>query len=272
MNYRYQERLRILTIDSALYRDGAIAKGDLDASANELNYLKGLKSLSKERLSTDEEYRELQLRRIDKSIELMERNLEAITRNLENLTITALIDGQISQFSHEIGESKTKGVSLGRIDVIDSFTVSAPVDQYYLNRVNFGQEATAEINEKTYELSVSKIFPAIENGQFEIHLKFLGEQMENPRRGQNVRIRLKLSATKKALKVPKGGFYGSTGGRYAYVINKEGIAEKRTISLGAQNPEYFEVISGLDENEEVIISSYESFGDSETLNIIDKSL
>jgi HlyD family secretion protein len=173
----------------------------------------------------------------------------------------------MSQFSHEIGETKQKGESLGRIDVLDSFLVSAPVDQFYLNRVSVGQEAFADLNGAEYGLEVFKIFPAVENGQFEIHLRFTEAEIPNPRRGQNVRVRLSLSATEQALKIPKGGFYGSTGGRFVYVLSEEGVAVKREIELGAQNPEFYKVVSGLEEGEQVILSSYESFGDSETIEI-----
>lgn len=267
VQYRYQERLRTFTIDSALYSEGAIAKGDLEASANELLYLKGLIDLTRERLDTDEAYRRMQLGQIDQSIELMGRNLEAIRRSLDDLEIKALIDGQMSQFSHEIGESKVKGEGLGRIDVLDSFIVSAPVDQYYLNRVSIGQEAIAESNGSDYAMEVTKLFPAVENGQFEVHLRFVDGEMDQPRRGQNIRVRLRLSATENALRLPKGGFYGSTGGRYVYVLDEDGVARKRSTELGAQNPEYYEVKSGLEEGETVILSSYESFGDSELIEI-----
>ncbi|MCZ4407239.1 HlyD family efflux transporter periplasmic adaptor subunit [Cryomorphaceae bacterium 1068] len=267
VQYRYQERVRTFAIDSSLYKQGAIPKGDLDASANELIYLKGLIDLTRERLETDEAYRRMQLGRIDQSIELMERNLEAIRRSLDDLVIRAPISGQMSQFSHEIGETKQKGESLGRIDVLDSFLVSAPVDQFYLNRVSIGQEAIADLNGVGYELEVYKIFPAVENGQFEVHLRFTEAKIPNPRRGQNVRVRLSLSATEEALRIPKGGFYGSTGGRFVYVLTDEGLAQKREIELGAQNPEFYKVLRGLEEGEQVILSSYESFGDSETIKI-----
>jgi HlyD family secretion protein len=267
VKYRYQERVRTFAIDSNLYRQGAIPKGDLDASKNELMYLKGLIDLTRERLETDESYRRMQLGRIDQSIELMERNLDAIRRSLDDLVIKAPIAGQMSQFSHEIGETKQKGESLGRIDVLDSFLVSTPVDQFYLNRVSIGQEAIADLNGAEYGLEVYKIFPAVENGQFEIHLRFTDNEIPNPRRGQNIRVRLSLSAMEEALRIPKGGYYGSTGGRFVYVLDDEGTARKREIELGAQNPEYYKVLSGLEEGEQVILSSYESFGDSETIKI-----
>jgi len=267
VQYQYGEQLRTYAIDSALHAQGAIPQNELAASKNELVYLRGLIDLTRERLKTDESYRRMQLGRIDNSVELMERNLDAIRHSLDDLVIRAPISGQVSQFSHEVGDSKNKGEDLGRIDVLDSFVVEAPVDQYYLNRVSLEQTATAEFGGSSYEMKVSKIFPAVENGQFLVHLKFVGEEIANPRRGQNIRVRLHLSAVKQALRLPKGAFYGSSGGRFVYVLDEDELALKRFVELGAQNAEFYQVLSGLEPGERVILSSYDSFGGAESVQL-----
>lgn len=270
VNYLLREQKRQFGIDSALCRDGAIARADFDESKNQLKYLKERLRLLKERKVTDEAYRQSQLHRIDSSIELMERNLEAIRKTLDNLTIKAPISGHISQFDHEIGESKNRGETLGRVDVLDSFLIAAPVDQYYLNRVHIGQKAIADLGGRDYGATVSKIFPSVENGQFTVHLKIVGEYaVGNLRRGQNTRVRLELSAKEKALLLKRGGFYQSSSGNYVYVLSENGQAEKRKIKLGSQNPRYFKVLEGLNEGENVITSSYASFGDAELIEITD---
>jgi len=270
VTYLLTEQQRQFAIDSVLHRDGAIARADYDESKNQLNYLKERLRLLKERKVTDEAYRQSQLHRIDSSIELMERNLNAIRKTLENLTIKAPISGHISQFDHEIGESKNRGETLGRVDVLDSFLIAAPVDQYYLNRVHIGQKAIADLGGRDYGATVSKIFPSVENGQFTVHLSILGEYtVGNLRRGQNTRVKLELSAKEKALMLKRGGFYQSSSGNYVYVLNDDGHAEKRKIKLGSQNPRYFRVLEGLNEGENVITSSYASFGDAEIIKITD---
>lgn len=266
--YKLLERKRQFSIDSALYEQGAIAQTLFDESLNELVYLQGRKTLLHERMTTDEIYRTSQLGRIDQSIDLMERNLEAIRMNLENLTIKAPITGQISQFDHELGETKNRGENLGRVDVLDAFLISAPIDQYYLNRVHANQEAVSDLSGRAYNTSISKVFPAVEAGQFEVHLIFdSSEAPENLRRGQNARVKLELSAKEQAVMIKRGGFFQSTGGKYVFVIDDNGKAVKRPIELGSQNPEYIKVISGLEKGEKVITSSYDDFGDTEIIYI-----
>ena len=268
VNYQFLEQKRQFSIDSILFRDGAIAKSDFDESKNQLSYLNERLALLNERQETDENYRQSQLQRIDSSIQLMERNLGAIHKTLDNLTIKAPISGHISQFDHEIGESKNRGEALGRVDVLDSFLIAAPVDQYYLSRVHISQKAIADIGGRDFPVEVTKIFPSVENGQFTVHLSFIGAyDVDHLRRGQNIRVKLELSAKQKALLLKRGGFYQSSSGKYVYVLNEDHTAQKRSIDLGSQNPRYFKVLEGLSEGEKVITSSYEGFGDAEIIKI-----
>ncbi len=66
--------------------------------------------------------------------------------------------------------------------------------------------------------------------------------------------------------IPRGLFYQSTGGNWIFVIDESGSkAYKRQIKIGRQNPQYYEVIEGLEQGEKVITSSYDRYGDNEVL-------
>jgi HlyD family secretion protein len=75
-----------------------------------------------------------------------------------------------------------------------------------------------------------------------------------------------LSDVSEGLLLAKGGFFQSTGGNWAYVVDKSGgMAEKRKIRVGRQNTQVYEILEGLEAGERVITSSYESYGDIERL-------
>ncbi len=90
---------------------------------------------------------------------------------------------------------------------------------------------------------------------------------QNIRRGQNVQVRLELSAVKQALLVSRGSFSQSNGGKYVYVV-EGGEAFRRQVKLGNQNPEFIEIIEGLSKGEKIITSSYNAFGDAEKIILI----
>ncbi len=266
--YEKQTMERQYEIDTNLYASQVIARQQYEDSQDRYRYLEKKQALLVGNFEKDEAFRNLQVQRIDQSIEMMERNLAAIRSNLENLTVKAPIAGQLTSFEAEIGESKMKGENLGRIDVLDGYVVKAQVDEHYLARVRPGQTATFEKSGKKYKMQVSKVFPEVINNQFTVEFEFLDSIPENIRRGQTLGLRLALSNSKHAVIVPRGAYYSSTGGKWVYVV-KDKEAIKRQVHLGRQNPDFIEVLDGLNPGEEIITSSYDNYSDYDELVIED---
>ncbi len=234
------------------------------------NYFKDLeqKQLAEENWQKDSVLKQSQLEQINASIERLQTNLGLIRENLDNLTVKAPISGQLTSLDAEIGQSKTPGSRLGQIDAMDGYKVRADIDEFYIARVSKGLKATAEIDGSEYKLIVAKVFPEVTNGKFEVDMEFSDKTPDGIRRGQTLQIRLQLSDRTKALLLPRGGFYQKTGGQWVFILNGSGSeAVKRQISLGRQNPDYFEVLSGLQPGDKVITSSYDNFGDVDKLII-----
>jgi len=247
-----------------LYDDGVYtlkeyqdAKRDFDFSSKQL-----LISLELQRL--DSISAEEQKRQIAASVERMRANLSQLQSNMEKLTVKAPADGVLTSFNVEIGETKSAGERLGQIDIVDGYKMRANIDERYVSRVVPGQEAELDFNGKTYTLYVNKIYTGVTGGAFQVDMFFSGEVPDNIKRGQTIQMRLQFSTPTEALILKRGGFFQQTGGNWVYVLDPSGkIAIKRNIKLGRQNTKYYEVLEGLEEGEEVIVSSYENFGDKD---------
>ena len=195
------------------------------------------------------------------AVERMERNLEIVGRRLDNLTVRAPVSGQLTMLKAEVGESKGAGGRLGQIDMIDGFKVRATIDEHYIDRVGRGQRG--QNDDESYSLVIRKVYPEVKEGRFEVDLVFEGAAPEGIRRGQTLHIRLELGDLEETVQVARGGFYQATGGHWAYVLNPAGErATRRSIALGRQNPRVYEVLEGLEPGEQVITSSYETFGEN----------
>jgi len=144
--------------------------------------------------------------------------------------------------------------------------VEAQIDEHYIDRVKPDCPGRFEMDDDSYGLKTSKIYPEVKQGMFEIDLSFAGELPESLRRGQTLHIKLELGDVYQATLVERGGFYQETGGNWIFVLDQAGQqAVKRDIALGRYNPSHYEVVSGLNLGERVITSSYDSFGDAEIL-------
>ncbi len=249
-----------------LYEKEVISLEEYENAERDYNYTLKKLDIAKRTLEHDSIYTATQMAGIKESIERMQHNLKLVSRNLDNLTIRAPINGRLSSFNVERGETKTAGENIGQIDVLDGYKLQARIDERYLNRTFIGQKAEFEYSGEKYELEISKIYSTITGGAFDADLNFKGEEPEGIRRGQTLQLRLEFSGVADAIKIPRGGFYQETGGNWIYVVDPSGNhATKRPIRIGRQNINHYEVLEGLEPGEKVIVSSYDAFGGKDRL-------
>ncbi|MCK4765275.1 MAG: HlyD family efflux transporter periplasmic adaptor subunit [Candidatus Aminicenantes bacterium] len=249
-----------------LYKEDLISKKEYEDSKDEFEYLEKKKEITLESQQQDLKFSEEQVRHLDASVNQMQKNLGLLKQQLENLTVRAPVTGQLTSLEAEVGESKTQGVRFGQVDEEEGFLVRAEIDEHYINRIETGRKGNFPFDNKTYELSVKIVYPEVKDGKFEVDLIFSGQEAQGIKRGQTLHIKLQLSEMSEAILLARGGFYQTTGGNWVFVVDAAGgFAVKRTIRLGRQNPEFFEVLEGLQPGEKVITSSYENYGDIERL-------
>ncbi|KAF5067712.1 Multidrug resistance protein MdtA [anaerobic digester metagenome] len=205
-------------------------------------------------------------RQISLSMERMNNNLALLKKNMDNMTIKSPVDGKLSSFLVEIGQTKVSGEHLGQIDMMDGIKLRANIDERYTSRVFTGQEASCDLGNKTYELEISKIYTNVTGGTFQVDLLFKDEEPAEVKRGQTIQLKVKFSGASDALILRRGGFFQETGGNWIYVLDpSEEYAVKRSIRIGRQNATHYEVLEGLEAGEKVIVSSYDNFNAKEKL-------
>lgn len=218
-----------------------------------------------ERIVQDRCFRELQIKSLDENIANMKRSLILVRERLENLKIKAPIDGQLGNLDAQIGQSIDAGERIGQVITAD-LKIQAPIDEHYVERVMPKLPAGFERDGRNYRLAVTKVYPEVKEGQFKTDLIFTDNRPENIRAGQTYHINLQLGDPVISLLVPRGSFFQVTGGDWIYVLDKDGAtARRRRIGIGRQNPQYYEVLEGLQEGERVVTSGYDVFGDNERL-------
>jgi HlyD family secretion protein len=224
--------------------------------------------LTYEAYRNDSISRASQKKQLSDSERRMNQSLDGVGHILDNLAVRAPITGQLSTEQLEVGQSISPGQRYGQIDILDKFKVRVQIDELYLPRVYTGLKGTFNFSGSGYELEIGKIYPNVTAGRFEVDMFFTDQVPSGIRRGQTVRIRLELGESEQAVLLPTGGFYKDTGGNWVFVVNQStGKAERRNIRLGRKNPEFYEVIEGLQTGEKVIVSGYENFGKNEVLNL-----
>ena len=264
------EAKRIFDLNQGLYDKGVIARQVFESSKNDYNYQTERMKLAIQVLAEDSISAKLEVSQAKNSYARTEKVLELVRKKVGDLVVRTPIGGQLTSLDAEIGQSITKGTRLGQVDVLSGFKVRVGIDEHYISRIYNGQTGTFELGNKSYTLIIKKVFTQVANGRFQVDMKFEGDVPEGIRRGQNLQIRVALSAEKEALLVAKGGFFQKTGGNWVFKVSENGdSAYKVDILLGSQNTEYYEVLSGLQPGDRVITSSYDNYGDVEELVLKD---
>ncbi|MBC8111530.1 MAG: HlyD family efflux transporter periplasmic adaptor subunit, partial [Verrucomicrobia bacterium] len=262
---------RIYTTNKKLFDQKVIGSQEFQQSLNSYNYQVRRKKLVQQTLHQDSLLTKQQISQMQESVSRTQVALGLMRKKAEDLTVKAPVAGQITSLNAEIGESKTRGQRLGQIDVLDGFKIRADIDEHYISRVFTGLEAGFDFAGKNYRLKIKKIFSQVTNGRFQVDMQFVGKVPEGIRRGQTLQIRLALGDETQAVLLAKGGFYQQTGGNWVFKVNENGTKAYRVnVQLGRQNPEYYEVMEGLNAGDKVVTSSYENYGEMQELVLNNK--
>ena len=250
----------------SLYDDGLISKEEFLKAEEDYQLSASRLKLVENRAKQDSLYRSVEITQMQESLENMRQNMMMIRKRKDNLTIKAPIDGELGLLDVVLGQSVAAGSKIGQINNLDSYKIEAQIDEHYIDRVSAGLDATFERQSERYQAQIRKVYPEVRDGKFKADFKFVGQQPENIRSGQTYYLNLQLGQPVEAILIPRGAFYQKTGGKWIYVVSADGSkAMRRDIRIGRQNPQYYEVLDGLEAGEKVITSSYDNFGDSDVL-------
>ena len=264
----YKEAKRIYEANKQLFDKRVISQQEFQESLNAFEYQKERKRLTQQILQQDSISKAQSLEQSRQTYDRTQSALALMRRKVGDLVVRAPVDGQLTSFDAEIGQNKNPGERLGQIDVLSGFKVRADIDEHYITRIYPDLTGEFTLAGKTYQLKITKVFTQVTNGRFQVDMEFVGAVPKGIRRGQTLQIRLALSDETKALLVPKGGFYQQTGGNWIFKLDKDGKTAYRVdIQLGRQNPDFYELIQGLEPGDKVVTSSYETYDKVQELNI-----
>lgn len=266
LEYDIIRKKRAYQQNKELFENNLVAKEIYLMSKEDYEISTKLFALNIERQKQDSIFRSVQIKSMDSNLENMRLNLKMVRNRVENLKVKAPVNGQLGFLDAEIGQSIGRGTRIGQVNVLSDFKIEAQIDEHYIDRVKRNLNASFDRNNKDYSLRVRKVFPEVREGQFRIDLIFTGNRPKNIRTGQTYHTKLELGQSEETILIPKGGFFQSTGGQWVYVLNEsETEATKRSIRIGKQNPQYYEILEGLKSGDKVITSSYDLFGDNDKI-------
>lgn len=266
LNLEVTRKRRAADQNRKLFSEELISREDYLQAQEDYDLAAKQYDLVIERIYQDSISRSLQLGQMEEQLESMQENLRLVRQRRENLNVRSQINGELGLLDVVLGQNISSGQKIGQVNDLSDYKVETMIDEHYIDRVRQGLNATFERQGASFALTIRRVFPEVREGKFRTEFIFTGERPENIRAGQTYYINLELGQPTEGIIIPKGTFFQNTGGSWIFVLDKDGKkAYRRNIRIGRQNPQYYEVLEGLEAGEKVIISSYESYKNNEVL-------
>ena len=253
-------------------RMGVRSKAQLEVASDEYEYNRRRTLLNIESLHQDSVLNVINRQLIQQQMAIEAQKLENSNKRRDALVVLAPTDGQIGNLNATIGAQVSVGEQVGEIGVLTDYKVTARLNEYYIDRIQTGLPATAILKGHKYAFEVSHTTPQVQDHSFAIELRRplspmrpIGEE-ENWRIGQTLRLQIELGKPERRLIIPRGNFYTQTSGQWIMKVDGKSRSARRTpIKLGRQNAEHYEIVSGLNPGDRILINGYEAFGDAEII-------
>ena len=202
--------------------------------------------------------------------EAAHRKLLASQQRTSGLVVRAPCDGQLGHLNLVIGQQVSAGSKVGDLKIMNQYKVSTQLSEYYVERIFAGLPAAIVQKEDTFGLRISRVVPEVKERKFAVDLLFNDSIPQNIRLGKSYRVKVELGQPEQAVVIPRGDFYQKNSGEWIFRFDEgTNIARRVPIEIGRQNPEQFEIISGLKPGDRVIVSGYERIGNAEEVIVED---
>ncbi|MBQ8594287.1 MAG: efflux RND transporter periplasmic adaptor subunit [Bacteroidaceae bacterium] len=248
------------------YNMGIRSKAELEVAEEEYNFKSQTAALQMESLQHDSVVSNLRRQMLADDLKREHKKFARELERQEDLVVRAPISGQLSYLQASPGQQVGSGSRIGEIKVLSQYKIHTSLSEYYIDRITTGLPASILYQERRFPLRITKVVPEVKDRNFDVDLVFNADMPDNVRVGKNYRVQIELGQPEETVVIPRGNFYQATGGLWIYKIDESGDKAFRTpITIGRQNPQQYEVTSGLAPGDRVITTGYDQFGEAEVL-------
>lgn len=254
--------------NARLAGEGFISSVSLEESGDRLAQQQRAVRIEREAHATEVKVKQDALSQLEVAIRELRSGLALVGATVDALAVRAPVDGMLTGFRLQIGETIKTDQHIGRIDDPNRFKLAAQVDEFYLNRVAVGRTGMVKQGETSYPVAVSTIYPQIKDGRFTVEMVFAKAQPPVLSPGQSMDAQITLGEPAAAMLLPNGAFVNDSGGAWVFAVAADGQnVARRTVRIGRRSNSQIEILSGLAPGEQVIISGYAGFGKAERLQL-----
>jgi HlyD family secretion protein len=194
--------------------------------------------------------------------------VDEFNRQVELLSIRSPVSGIVGNIAVTQKALVEQNAPLITVVDLSAFEVEVMVPESYADDLGIGLASTIIYNNQDWRGELVSLSPEVNNNEVAGRIRFSAGSPPGLRQNQRVTVQVLIDELHNVLKLQRGSFAESGGGRTAFVLGSDGLAVKREVALGARSAGEVEVLSGLNEGDQVIISSIAEFEKFDTVQIV----
>ena len=190
-------------------------------------------------------------------------------RRVSELSIESPVGGIVGDMLVDQKGAVSRDTPVMAVVDLSRFEIDVMIPESYADDLAIGMGAEIQSGGQRFDGELVAISPEVVNNQVASRVRFVGESPTGLRQNQRLTTRILLAEHKDVLVVQRGQFLDSGGGRLAYVISEDRVAERRQIQTGARSLGAVEIVAGLDPGDTIVISNLDPFRGAETVLVTD---
>lgn len=212
---------------------------------------------------------EFELRASEFEVGRQELLVENLRRQVDDLSIKSPVSGIVGDLLVDQKAAVSRDMPVMAVVDLSRFEIDAQIPESYADDLAIGMTAEVLVGGERYPGQVATVSPEIVNNQVASRIRFSGNTPGNLRQNQRLTVRVLLAEHSDVMLVQRGQFLDSGGGRIAYIVTEDGMAEKRLIETGARSLGAVEIVAGLEPGDTIVISNLDAFRSAETVLLTD---
>lgn len=253
---------------AAAHKARAISLQDYEKANDDVDTARLEFAHAQQNADLEKEVMDFEIRADELAVDRQNLLVKNLQRRVDELNIVSPVTGMIGNLMIDQKSAVAENQPLLTVVDLSAFEVEMQVPESYGDDLKLGMSAEISYSGRSFEGVVTAVSPEIRNNQVTGRVRFANEPPAGLRQNQRVSVRIVLEASNDVLMVQRGPFLDTGGGRIAYVLN-DGLAERRTIQIGASSISALEIVSGLEEGEQIVISSLGQFNGANTVYVTD---
>ena len=241
-------------------KTGAVSKIDYEKTKLETQQFKQRWQIQEEVLRSMTDNIVVQDNARNSRINKMQKTLERAEQQVKDLMIYASLDSVVQDVAVEPGQRVNMGSNLAKLAQQDSLIAELQVAELLIGEVKLGQQVTIDTRNNKVNGVVSRVDPAVVNGNVQVDVTFTEQLPTDARPDLSVDGEIKITDIADTLYVSRPIFSQRQSNSTLYKLSSDGnIAQRTQVQLGKGSSNQIQVIEGLSVGDRIIISDSSSW-------------